>query len=148
VHLNPELINEIIKKSKKYVLFFTPNIWNYGTPFHIAYHIISKTKCTHAERGSIKLRRLSGMKDFAKKHGLRVLKTGYVDMPPWPDTAFSIREVKENILKKKLPPKEKIVPLPGKEVLDRVNKKMFVENSNLFIKYLFAHHQYVLAEKK
>ncbi len=145
---DPDSIKEMIKKSKKYVLFFTPNIWNYGTPFHVAYHIVSRKKCTHAERGSIRLRRLGGLKKFAENNNLKVLEAGYIDMPPWPDTAFSIREVKENILGMKLPPKEKIKPLPGKQVLDKVNNTMFIENSRLPIKYFFAHHQYVLAEKK
>ena len=77
-----------------------------------------------------------------------IIETGYVDMPWWPDTAFGIREVKENIFQMKLPPQEEIKPKPGKQVLDSVNKSMFIENSKLgFIRYLFAHHQYVLAEK-
>ncbi len=147
INTNPEVIEKMKEKTKKYVLFFTPNIWNYGTPFHIVYHLISRTKCTHAERGAVKLRKLSGLKKFAKKNGLKVLETGYVDMPWWPDTAFGIREFKENVLKKKLPPLEKKDSLPGKQVLDKVNAHMFVENSKLgSIKYLFAHHQYVLAE--
>lgn len=149
LNTNPEVISKMIDMSNRYVLFFTPNILNYGTPFHIFYHLISETKCKHAERGSVKLRTLNGLKSFARKNNLRVLETGYVDMPPWPDTAFGIREVKENILKMKLPPPQKVDLLPGKEFLNKVNKSMFIENSRLGpIRYFFAHHQYVLAEKK
>ena len=148
INTNPEVIEKMKEKSKKYVLFFTPNIWNYGTPFHIVYHIISRTKCTHAERGPIEYRKISGLKKFAKKNGLKIIETGYVDMPWWPDTAFGIREFKENVLKKKLPPPEKKDSQPGKQVLEKVNAHMFVENSKLgTIRYLFAHHQYILAEK-
>lgn len=148
MNTNPEVIEKMKEKTNKYVLFFTPNIWNYGTPFHIVYHLISRTKCTHAERGSVKLRQLSGLKKFAKKNGLKVLETGYIDMPPWPDTAFGIREFKENVFKMKLPPQQKKDYLPGKQVLNKINSTMFVENSGLGpIRYLFAHHQYVLAEK-
>jgi hypothetical protein len=148
INTKPEIIDEMIKKSKKYVLFFTPNIWNYGTPFHIFYHLITGIKCDHAEKGSFKLRRLSGLAKFAEKKGLKVLEKGYVDMPFWPDTAFGINDIKKHFFGIKIPPKEEIPSIPANEYLKIINSGMFIENSKLPIRYLFAHHQYVLAVKK
>ena len=81
-------------------------------------------------------------------YNLNVLEIGYVDMPFWPDTAFSIREVKENVLKMKLRPIEREIKDAG-AVLDKVNRMAFIENSRLgILKHFFAHHTYALCELK
>ncbi len=149
VQLDPKIIIEMKKKSKKYVLIFVPNILNYGTPFHLAYHLMTGLPCYHAERGSVKIRRRVGLKKIVERFGLRVIESGYIDMPWWPDTAFGIREVKENILKMTLKPVEKEFKDP-KKYMRSINSMTFIEYNKFLgsIKYFFAHHTYVFCELK
>lgn len=149
VQLRPGIIQEMKKTSNQFVLFFTPNIWNYGTPFHLIYHWLSGTKCHHAERGRIILRRKRGLEKIARLNGLKIIESGYVDIPWWPDTAFSIKEFKKNLLGIKVKDQKK-AKQNAKELLQKIEKMMFIEKSTLigFLKPLFAHHTYVLARIK
>lgn len=149
VQLKADIINQMKRNSQKYVLFFTPNILNYGTPFHVAYHLLTGTECHHAERGKVILRRKKCLERVARVYELKVLESGYVDMPWWPDTAFGIREVKENFFKMKLKPVETEFKDP-KTLLKKIKRMRFIEDSKFLgpIKHLFAHHQYVFCELK
>ncbi len=83
IQLNPHILMKMKEASRRYVLFFTPNVWNYGTAFHITYHLISRTECHHPEQGKIRLRSRRGLKRIATENGLTVLESGYVDIPWW-----------------------------------------------------------------
>jgi len=147
VQQDPDLIEKMIVYSKKYVLVFTPNFLNIGTPAHYLLHWLSKTECQHAERGRIDLRTPLGLKKFFIRQGLRVLKTGMVDLPPWPDTAFSIKDVKK-MLGFKVKKNKQWFPKEPKVILEKIEKMTFLEQSSLpsFFKLFFAHHLFVLGE--
>src|SRR5690242_18946453 len=74
---------------------FVPNIWNPGAPIHAAYHLLSRAKCRHAERGDARLRTRAGLVRFLKQRRLAVVASVYIDAPPIRNTAFSLRELKQ-----------------------------------------------------
>ena len=141
---------DMMAHTRKYVLIFTPNILNYGTPFHIAYHVLSFRKCMHAEQGSVGRRHRSGLARVARRNGLKVIESGYVDVPWWPDTAFSIREFKRYVLRMKsvnaMREAGSVKVRDAGDVLDAINGAGFMENNRL-LRPFFAHHCYVFAEK-
>jgi len=151
---NPKVIEDMKRYSKKYVLVFTPNIFNYGTPFHFAYHLAANVECTHAERGSKALRTTLGLKSGLKKAGIKPIKCGYFDVPWWPDTAASFSEVKKNVFRKDISSGEQKIKdtisksEKAEKYLELINKWSFLEKNPIFepVKFLFAHHQYVLGE--
>jgi hypothetical protein len=147
LQINPSVISQMKNLSKKYILIFVPNILNYGTPFHLIYHWLSRTECTHPEQGSIKLRLRRGLAKFVKDNNLELIESGYVDMPWWPDTAFSIREFKKNILHLK-PEKIKFNPKDPQKVLEKIYQMSFIEKRKVFkpLRPLFAHHIWVLCK--
>src|ERR687884_50918 len=81
--------------ARKHLLVFVPNVLNPGAPVHFTYHVVTRTPCHHAERGRAGLRTRRGLVRLVARHGLRVLASGYIDAPPIPNIAFSIREFKE-----------------------------------------------------
>lgn len=149
VQQNPELIDKMKKYSQKYILVFTPNFLNIGSPIHYCLHFLSKSRCRHAERGQIKLRIPWGLKNLFMKKGLKILESGFVDLPPWPDTAFSLREVKK-ILGFKPKRNQSWFPREPKKILEKIEKLSFLEkNSLLFIfKLFFSHHLFVFGGSK
>lgn len=145
---NESLLEKMAAKSKKYVLVFTPNILNYGTPVHLFFHLITNTKCQHPESGSIRLRTPWGLKKQFIERGLRVVGTGMIDIPPWPDPAFSLAELTK-LLSKGNKTRELVIK-PSKEIHEKLESKMMLEGS-AWAKPLwpiFAHHLYVLGEVK
>lgn len=150
LQLNPLLLDKMIKKTKKYVLVLTPNILNYGTFFHFIYHLLSGTKCEHAEQGMTKLRMRQGLIKIFKEKNIKIVESGYIDLPFWPDTAFSIKEVKKNLFHIKLKPEKESVRKNEDEVLNKINKMMgIIENNKTMrglFEHIFAHHAYVLGE--
>ncbi len=145
VQLRPETLKEMLPLSRKYVLVFVPNVWNAGSPFHRAYHIITRQPCTHAERGRFSLRTKGGLVKLAKANGINVLKCGFIDMPPIPDIGFSRKE-----LKKWLGIKE-----PGAENKPPEIDYSFFEKLSVFekrklpefIQAVISHHIYLFGEK-
>jgi hypothetical protein len=95
VQMNARLLDAMKSLSRKHVLVFVPNILNPGTPFHLVYHLLTRTRCRHAERGSLRIRTRSGLLRLLADRNIKVIESGYVDVPPIPDIAFSIRELKE-----------------------------------------------------
>ncbi len=93
--LDPSIVATMKKHSKRDVLVMVPNFFNHGAPFHAAYHLLTGTTCGHAERGSKSIRTHAGLKRLVMNAGLRVVTSGFLDAPPIPDIAFSIRELKE-----------------------------------------------------
>lgn len=149
VQQSPELVKDMIRSSKKYVFMATPNFISIGTPFHVIWHLITRTPCNHAEQGSVVLRTRSGLERLAKKNGLKILESGYVDIPWWPDTAFGIKDIKKFLkIEEKSKAKQRIKD-PDK-YLAKIKSFMFLETNpvlNIFATPAFAHHTYVLARK-
>lgn len=97
VQMNPALIDAMKPLANKHILIFVPNILNAGTPVHLTYHLLTRTACRHAERGSVRIRTRNGLLHLLADHGIDVLKSGYIDAPLIPDIAFSIRELKQTL---------------------------------------------------
>jgi hypothetical protein len=146
IHQDPLILEKMAKLSNRYILVFTPNVLNWGAPIHWGLHLLTRTKCSHPERGNFKLMNLFGLKRFLKKRGLIVVKAGYFDMPFWPDFAFSTEEIKKNIPFLKLGNKKKTGTVNS--LTSVIEKAMFLEKKLPKIFWpIMAHHQYVLAKK-
>jgi len=145
----PGLLEEMKNLSKKYVMFFCPNYLNWGTPFHEAYHIASRTKCTHAERGSVKGRIAYFVRKKLEKRGIKIIESGYVDMPVWPDTGASMIEVKENILKMKVGTNnKKRGEIDLSQIVPKLNPSFIEKSKNKVLKTIFSHHFYFFLKIK
>jgi len=145
---NPHYLKKMISCSKKFILVLTPNILNFGTPIHLFFHLLEHSSCFHAESGSLSLRTIQGLKSFCQKQNLKILDSGLIDIPWWPDTAFSIAQMKKILIKKSsTKPKKKTKTNPQK-LLEKINASAFIENAPLpkFLKIPFAHHNFVLGK--
>lgn len=149
VQLQPEIISEMISLSNKFVLIFVPNFLNWGMPVHQLYHFLTRTDCQHAERGSIFLRTQWGIKKLASQEKIKIIKIGYIDMPPLPDIGFSIKELK-NQLGVKTELKRKPTSTNSEGVLKKINQMTFIEKLPLpeIMRLPFAHHLYLFGERK
>jgi hypothetical protein len=147
LQMEPGLLEAIQHRAKKHVLIFVPNIFNPGTPIHLAYHLFTRTACKHAERGSVPIRTRAGLLKLLADHGINVIESGYVDVPPIPDIAFSIRELKETLGLSKA--NHHAVGGPGMDperLWQRVQQMTHFENSLMIapFKSFFGHHIYAL----
>jgi hypothetical protein len=97
VQMNPALLDAMKPLARKHILIFVPNILNAGTPVHLTYHLLTRTACRHAERGSVRIRTRGGLLQLLADHGIEVITSGYIDAPLIPDIAFSIRELKQTL---------------------------------------------------
>jgi hypothetical protein len=137
IQRKPILIYEMKRVSKRYIAAFVPNIFNPGVIFHKLYHKLYKTPCYHPERGHPTLMTLKGLQELFKEAGIRIVEKGYVDIPIWPDTVVTLRELlgakKRGIIYIK-PSMKMLYTLVNLEKI-------------LYPKIIFAHHCYVLGEK-
>ena len=146
-HQHPELFNTMMKYSKKYVLIFTPNVLNWGAPLHWGYHLFSKTKCHHPEKGNFNLMTLWGLKKYLKTNGLSIVRTGYFDAPYWPDFAFSKKELAGSFPWLIKPQESKQVE-DYQAIFSKIKQaEAFEQRLPHWTLPLIAHHQYVLAQK-
>ncbi|MEW6088093.1 MAG: hypothetical protein AB1498_07290 [bacterium] len=147
IQQHPQMLSKMKDLSRKFIMIFTPNIYNCGTPFHWSYHFITRTPCNHAEQGSKTLRTLNGLKKLLLQNGLKIVEYGYIDMPPIPDIGFSRAELRRYLGWEK---KEKeIKDKPSAEaILGQINKMMIFEKMNLSLclQSIVAHHNYIIAE--
>jgi hypothetical protein len=95
VQLEPSVIENMKQVARRHLLVFVPNVLNPGAPAHFMYHVLTRAPCHHAERGRPSFRTRPGLVRLMARHGVRVLESGYIDAPPIPNIAFSIREFKE-----------------------------------------------------
>lgn len=155
-HQHPEIFPILEKLSSQYILIFTPNVFNWGAPIHWGLHLATLTGCQHPEKGPLELMHKAGLQKWIENHGYTVVKTGYFDMPPWPDFAFSKVELGRSF---------PFSLVWGKQKADVPQQPAHKDISNLaaaidasarwersgvpsWIQPILAHHQYVLAEKK
>jgi hypothetical protein len=78
-----QLLEEMNRISKKYVAFFSVNWGNTGFHVHRALHKIKNVPWTH---GNVYFNKRKKIGHFMKRHGVRVVKRGFVDCPIWPDS--------------------------------------------------------------
>jgi hypothetical protein len=74
------------------VAAFVPNYVNPGTLVHMLYHSIHEDKCIHPERGDKRIMSISGLEKLFKNAGLKIVESGYVDLPPFFDTVVTVKE--------------------------------------------------------
>jgi hypothetical protein len=141
----PRIITIMKNLSRRYILIIVPNILNYGTPIHLAYHFFTRTECKHAERGNLKLRTRLGLKRFTEKNGIKILECDYIDMPPIPDIGFSIKELLE-FLGCNTKNERSLQNIDA--ITQKIEKMMVFENKNLpsIIRAFFGHHIFLFGE--
>ena len=150
---NPSDILKAMKRvSKRFVMVQNQNIWNMGTIPHIIYHKLSGEPWNH---GSFKYMFLGKLKKIVSDNNLKVLEEGLIDVPPWMDTwNMPFRWIFQKI--------SKITGGDGNwrwsimdspdltKYADSIKKLSFIEDSKIIpipIKFMFAHHGYILSEK-
>jgi hypothetical protein len=153
-HQHKKMFPAIDLFSKRYILLFTPNIFNWGAPLHWAFHLVTGTGCKHPENGPVNLMTAGGLADFVEKKGYTVIETGYFDMPPWPDFAFSKVELGKHFPFSLLWSKEKLdaqeeAGFDYESMHETIQKSAHWERKGMprWMQAIIAHHQYVLAEK-
>lgn len=88
---NPQaVIAEMIRVSCRYIAVFSVNGYNMGFPIHRLVHNLTKIPWTH---GNIHLNYPSEIKQLFQENGLKKIKIGLVDCPPWPDS-LGFRDVR------------------------------------------------------
>ncbi|MDI6781527.1 MAG: hypothetical protein QME49_05440 [bacterium] len=152
-------LDEMIRASKKYVLVFVSNRINYGFWIHYLLHKITGEAWNH---GNIRLMDVGLIERHLKFQGLHIIEKPFVDVPWWPDLDLPIGDILGSFmpfLKKQLQQtthaqhyKWGIENLPyfapNKEMDGIMKRHGMVEQGNIpLIKYIFAHHQGILAEK-
>lgn len=144
---DPEFIEKMILHSGKYVMIFVPNYFNWGMPFHEAYHILIDHICKHAESGSVRLRTKRGISKLLHKSGITILESGFIDIPFLPDIGFSMRELKGK-LGIKVEAKKASAKANTCKTLDKIEKLGFIERFGISnkLKFPFAHHIYIIGK--
>ncbi len=77
------LASEMVRVSKRYVLFMTQNVFNIGTFPHVIYHLLYRKPWDH---GMLRWMSFGGIKKIVSKLELNIIEEGVIDVPPWPDT--------------------------------------------------------------
>jgi len=137
VQRKPRLIYEMKRVSKRYIATFVPNVYNPGTLYHKFYHKMYERHCHHPERGHPTLMTLKGLHKLFEEANLRLLESGYIDIPLWPDTVVTLRELLGSKKREIIYIKPPIRLLYILENLEKI----------LYPKIILAHHCYVLGEK-
>jgi len=134
----PSLIYELRRISKCYVAAFVPNILNPGSLVHKLYHRIYKTPCFHPERGNPIYMVLKGLVDLFKRADLEIVEAGYMDVPPWPDTVVTLKELFGSKRRGTLR-----IPINVRTLITLMNVEEILKP-----RFIFAHHCYVFGRKK
>jgi hypothetical protein len=155
-----EILGEMLRVSRRYVLFFVPNRRNYGFWLHRLHHRVSGEPWDH---GPVELLTPEPWQHLLHERGLRVHKPMWVDIPWWPDIV-DIGQMMIDFFPFLRPLADKSRPenrycwqaddLPYydpsryPEVHARMERLSFIENSRLpIVKKFFAHHVGILGEK-
>lgn len=156
---NPEdLVAEMKRISKKFVLIQTQNILNPGNWFHFLYHQVKQEKWDH---GSFKNMAWWRVENLLKKNKLEIIERGGTDLPPWFDINMKLRKEKGILWGKEFfRPKVKVLPVgqiirrwQGKASFPwwmnflKIWYKMVERPAPKIFKLLVSHHPYILAQK-
>jgi SAM-dependent methyltransferase len=82
------LLREMVRVSRRYVLVLTQNPYNPGIPVHRLYHQLRAEPWDHGEVGHATPRRVVRA---VLATGARIVETGGIDLPPWPDINMQLR---------------------------------------------------------
>ena len=143
------LLQEMARLSRKYVMYIGVNRFNPGFYSHRTVHRIFRVPWTHGDVWFMNPFHVAG---FFRQQGLKVLRTGVVDAPPYPDSP-GIRDMKlhrkrVDLLKIDWASRTIGWMKSGKYPL-KLKLLYFFEWLPLpfLIKLIYAHLFYVLAEK-
>lgn len=159
-HLNrPEdLVREMVRISRKYVLIQTQNVLNPGNWFHFIYHQVRGEEWDH---GSLRRMFWRRVEKTLKRNGLEIIERSGTDLPPWFDINMKLRKEKGIFWGREFfRPKVRVLPI--REIVKRWQrpvsfpwwmnflriwyKTIEIPAPKIF-KLLFSHHPYILAQK-
>lgn len=148
---NPDaMIEEMKRTSKKYVAVFSANSGNIGFPIHRMVHKKTGIPWTH---GDIRYNNRHFIRKKLEEHELKVIETGFVDCPVWPDS-LGFRDVRlhrKNMDLAKLDWEAPYVDMLKNNSFPFWMKAVYVVEKipfPKFIKSIYAHINYTLAEKQ
>ena len=160
---DPEgLIGDMVEASKRYVLIFVSNTWNYGFPIHRLHHRAASEDWSHGNIDMMNVRKISHL---LESNGCRVIRKLLVDVPWWPDIDSPIEEVAATFLpflKRCVSGSKRLerytwtvdnLPYfedPARDDLVRnLERHFFIERRERSpFRIFFAHHRGLLAEKE
>ncbi|HZX11917.1 MAG TPA: methyltransferase domain-containing protein [Candidatus Nanoarchaeia archaeon] len=145
-----QILNEMKRVSKKYVMILCVDGYNVGSPIHRMLHKVYKVKWTHGEKLFLFPK---GVKFLMNRCGLIPIETNMMNCPVWPDT-IGFRDMKFHRMKKEMDEiewdantvrfmKEKRYPMWIKIMHGFERFPM-----PLFMKHLYAHLFYVIGKKE
>lgn len=164
-----QLLREMCRVSRRYVLLFVQNKNNIAIPFHILINTLRREMWSN---GSIKRYNLKKIQTDCMSQNLpmHVVEKGYFDFPPWPDINMNITgSLHESNLEYKELCKQaqKLRPHVKTKKLDDIINGNFSESDdssmirliNWWLKHMesktpklikrwWAHHPYILLEKR
>lgn len=169
---NPrDVIQEMLRVTKKNILLEIQNVHNIGLPIHRTYHALRNEQWDHGDMRSMDLSHLNRV--IAEFHA-DLMETGATDMPPWPDINIGLKEMLSRKKKEQYTPpiyegselRPQVMLKNRSQVIDEINNfekpkykdeivyNMFkfwyycIERTTPFvIKRYFAHHPYIIAGK-
>ena len=148
----PELLLEEMKRlSKKYVMVVFVNNFNPGFVIHRLLHKFKKIEWTH---GDIRFSSPFWVKRYLKKRGLKIVKFGVLDTPPWPDS-LGFRDLRLHRLSKENKHTEIVWEIPILKYIKDNNYPAWIRivyfwerfPVPILIKIFYSHLYFVLAEK-
>lgn len=159
---NPdEMLREMLRVSRRYVLLFVPNRRNYSFWLHRLHHRVAGDPWDH---GPVNLLAPEPWQRRLKELGLRVHEPLWVDAPWWPDIVDPGQLIQDffpflKSLARKAKPENRyswdaenlpyFEPSRYPDVHAQMARLSFIENSRfLALRRRFAHHVGILAEKR
>jgi len=137
-----KLLKEMTRVSRNFVLIMIQNSLTYGYFIHRIHHRYFNKPWNH---GNPKLMRIEKIIHLAKECDLKILETGLIDAPPFPDTwelmLFPLSTKKDIQMGIKELQQERKIPLSVEVIY------LFERYLPWSLKLIFAHHPYVLANK-
>jgi hypothetical protein len=156
-----EVLRQMVRSSRRYVLIFIPNTRNYGFWVHRLYHAVKKEPWNH---GDVRIMDARMISCALERMGFRTVRRLVVDVPWWPDIHTPIEEVAGSFL----PFLKPFLKQPRRLEIYKYNHQNFpyfhpqrraallqvfsahpnFEHARFpLLKLLFAHHRGILAER-
>ncbi len=145
-----QLLEEMKRISKRYVAIFSVNHGNIGFHVHRTVHRLKKVPWTH---GDVHYNKRKNVERFLKHHSLKIIRKGFVDCPVWPDS-IGFRDMRLHRQQADPDRVEWESPYVANSASGRFPLWVKVvyawekAPNPSFIKTLYAHLNYVVAEKQ